>query len=71
VGNKTTQIAADILAGKIAGMAVPGTTGLAYGYDATHVMGAATGATWIEGVPEPATVALLGLGGLVLLRKKR
>jgi hypothetical protein len=27
--------------------------------------------TIITGVPEPATIALLGLGGLVLLRRKR
>lgn len=69
-GNITGTVAADILAGKIAftGDAI----GVNYGYDASHAVGGATGATWVQGVvPEPATVALLGLGSLLLSRKKR
>ena len=71
VGNVTAQVSADITAGRIAAMPGGSATGVTYGYDATKVLGGATGATWVEGVPEPATVALLGLGSLLLYRKKR
>jgi len=54
LGDQTAEVAALMTAGKIVG-----TT--------TNVYDAATGYTY---VPEPATIALLGLGGL-LLRKKR
>lgn len=70
-GNVTGTVAADILAGKIAGITIPGAAGVTYGYDSTHAIGNVTGATWILGVPEPATCALLGLGSLMLIRKRR
>jgi len=70
-GNVTGSVATDVGLGKIAGLAVPGTTGVEYGYDASHAIGNVTGATWIMGVPEPATVGLLGLGSLLLFRKRR
>jgi len=68
-GNVTTAVAADVLAGKIAPLG--GIGGLEYAYDAAHAIGNTTGATYILGTPEPATVALLGLGSLMLLRKRR
>jgi len=64
-GNATAQINADITANKIVGQYVGWPTqGLAVW---TKVEG---GQTYTY-VPEPATVALLGLGSLMLLRRKR
>ena len=59
-GNKTTQTSADITAGRIAGQGL-GTVLQNY-YDS------GTDSTFVT--PEPATVALLGLGSLLLYRKK-
>jgi len=58
-GNVLTQVNADITAGKITG--IGGATPYAWYQSSTN-------ATY---VPEPATVALLGLGSLMLLRRKR
>jgi len=72
-GDATTQVATDIAAHKIQAATFDGSgnlltstdlTSANYGYNST------LGQTWIV-VPEPATVAMLGLGGLLLLRRRR
>jgi hypothetical protein len=60
-GDATSQVSTDILGLKIQKLGEIGT--LEYGISG--------GKTWVGVVPEPATVALLGLGGLLLCRKKR
>jgi hypothetical protein len=62
-GDKRTQVSADITNSRIQKLGAEGT--LEYDYDA------GTTRTWVTVTPEPATVALLGLGGLMLCRKKR
>ncbi len=62
-GNATTQINGDITAGNIVGK---------YGNSQRLVVWTQTeGGQQYTYVPEPATVALLGLGSLMLLRRKR
>jgi hypothetical protein len=58
-GNVTTQVSADIIAGRIAPVGRVGLMNYYKAYDNTTY------------VPEPATIAMLGLGSLLFCRKKR
>ena len=60
LGNATTQVNNDITAGNIVGLG-----------SNLHVWTKVEGGQTYTYVPEPATIALLGLGSLVLLRRKR
>jgi len=60
--NRTAYVKADVDAGKIL---VLGDGTLEYGYDTVKNM------TWITVTPEPATVALLGMGALLLCVKRK
>ena len=44
---------------------------VSYGDPSSYSIGDLVFRTWVETVPEPATVFLLGLGGLALLRNRR